>query len=84
MQPSWDDWGSSIWGGLSLFWFRGRTFVCTLDDVWTIYVLCEVAIVSRLFIPFLFSTWDCVKVTPLATKPPCGYASKLRLDTWEI
>ena len=32
--------------------------VCILDDVWIIYVLCEVEIVSRLFIPFLFSTWD--------------------------
>ena len=58
MEPSWDDRGSSIWGGLSLFWLRSRTFDCTLDDVWIIYVLCEVAIVSQLFIPFLFSTWD--------------------------
>ena len=41
-----------------LLWFRSRTFDCTLDDVWIIYVLCEVAIVSRLFILFLFSTWD--------------------------
>ena len=38
--------------------------------------LCEVAIVSQLFIPSLFSTWDCVKITPLATNPPCDYASK--------
>ena len=57
-EPSWDDRGSSIWGGLSLFWFRSWTFDCTLDDVWIIYVLCEVAIVSWLFIPFLFSKWD--------------------------
>ena len=34
------------------------------------------AIVSQLFIPFLFITWGCVKMTLLATKPPCGYASK--------
>ena len=31
------------------------------------YVLCEVAIVSQLLIPFLFITWDCVKMTLLAT-----------------
>ena len=49
-----------------------------------IYVLCEVAIVSQLFIPFLFITWDCVKMTLLATIPQCGYASKSCLDTWEI
>ena len=49
-----------------------------------IYVLCEVAIVSQLFIPFSFITWDCVKITPLAIKSPCGYASKSCLDTWEI
>ena len=53
MEPSWDDRGSSIRGYLRLFWFRSRTFVCTLDDVWIIYVLCEVAIVSQLFIPFV-------------------------------
>ena len=49
-----------------------------------IYVLCEVAIVSQLFIPFLFITRDCVKMTLLATKPQCCYASKSCLDTWEI
>ena len=49
-----------------------------------IYVLCEVAIVSQLFIPLLFITWDCVKMTLLATKPQCGYASKSCFDTWEI
>ena len=46
--------------------------------------LCEVAIVSQLFIPFLFSIWDCVKITPLATNLPCDYASKSCPDTWEI
>ena len=40
---------------------------CTLNDVCLIYVLCEVAIISQLFIPFLFITWDCVKMTLLAT-----------------
>ena len=39
------------------------------------------AIVSQLFIPLLFSTWDCVKITPLATSLPCGYASKSCPDT---
>ena len=58
VEPSWDDRESSIWGCLSLFWFRSRTFDCTLDDVWIIYVLCEVAILRQLFIPFLFSTCD--------------------------
>ena len=48
----------SFWGSLLLFWFRSRTFYCILDDVWIIYVLCEVAIVSQLLIPFLFSSWD--------------------------
>ena len=77
---------SGIWqlGCLLLFWFRSRTYVCSLIDVWFIYVLCEVAFVSQLFIPFLFITWDCVKMTLLATKPQCGYASKSCLDTWEI
>ena len=68
----------------SFFWFRSRTYVCTLNDVCFIYVLCEVAIVSQLFIPVLFITWDCVKMTLLATKPQCGYASKSCFDTWEI
>ena len=67
MEPSWDDQGSSIWACLPLFWFRSRTYVCTLVDVCLINVLCEVAIVSQLFIPFLFITWDCVKMTRLAT-----------------
>ena len=84
VEPSWDDRGSSIWGCLLLFWFCSPTYVCTLIDVWFIYVLCEVAIVSQLFIPFLFITWDCVKMTLLATKPPCGYASKSCFDMWEI
>ena len=29
-EPSWDDRGSSIWGCLLFFWFRSRTYVCTL------------------------------------------------------
>ena len=52
VEPSWDDRGYSIWGCLPLFWFHSRTFDCIFDDVWTIYVLCEVATVSQLFIPF--------------------------------
>ena len=84
VEPSWDDRGSSNWGCLLLFWFRSRTYVCILNDVWFYYVLCEVAIVSQLFIPFLFITWDCVKMTLLATKPQCSYASKSCFDTWEI
>ena len=56
VEPSWDDRGSSIWGCLSLFGsVVGHD--CIVDDVCYIYVLCEVAIVSQLFIPFLFSTW---------------------------
>ena len=50
VEPSWDDRGSSIWGCLLFFWFRSRTYVCTLIDVWFYYVLCEVAIVSQLCI----------------------------------
>ena len=43
------------------------------DDI---YVLCEVAIVSQLFIPFLFTTWDCVKMTLLAgSSSPSGFFS---------
>ena len=83
-EPSWDDRGSSIWGCLLLFWFRSWTFDCTLNDVCLIYALCEVTTISQLFIPFLFITWDFVKMTLLATKPLCGYASKSCLDTWEI
>ena len=52
VEPSWDDRGSSIWGCLLLFWFRSRTYECTLIDVWFICVLCEVAIVSQLCISF--------------------------------
>ena len=37
-----------------------------------IYVLCEVAIVSQLFIPFLFITWDCVKMTLLVVPRHVG------------
>ena len=82
--PSWGDWGSSIWGFLLLFWFRSWTsIVFRMMYVWLCY-LCEVAIVSQLFIPFLFSIQDCVKITPLATSLPCGYASKSCPDTWEI
>ena len=47
-EPSWDDRGSSIWGYLLFFWFGTRTYVCTLINVWFIYVLGEVAIVSQL------------------------------------
>ena len=83
VEPSWDDQGSSIWGGLSLFWFRSRPWLYSGWCMFNLY-LCEVAIVSQLFIPFLFSTWDCVNITPLATCLPCGYPSKSCPDTWEI
>ena len=64
VEPSWDDRGSSIWGCLLLFWFRSRTYVCTLIDVWFIFVLCEVVSVRKLCIsPFiLYITWDVVKI----------------------
>ena len=58
-------------------WLYSRWCMFNLLFVWS-------GIVSQLFIPFLFSTWDCVKITPLATKPPCGYASNSCLNTWEI
>ena len=72
-------------GYLLFFWLCPQSdYVCTLNDVCLIYVLCEVATVCQPFIPFLFITWDCVKMTLLATKPQCGYASKSCFDTWEI
>ena len=74
--------------GLSSFLLASSVvglYVCTLNDVWFIICsLCEVAIVSQLFIPFLFITWDCVKRTLLVTKPQCCYASQSCFDTWEI
>ena len=80
--PSWDDRGSSIWGYLLSFGFDRSRSMCGFWMMYElIYVLCEVAIVGQLFIPFLFSTSDCVKITLLATKPLCGYASKSCLDT---
>ena len=85
VEPSWDDRGSSIWGYLISFGFDRSRSMCGFWMMYEfIYVLCEVAIVSQLFIPFLFITWDCVKMTLLATKPQCGYASMSCLDTWEI
>ena len=85
VEPSWDDRGSSSWVIFFSFGFvRSRT-MCVLWMMYDLFkYLCEVAIVSQLFIPFLFITWDCVKMTLLATKPQCGYASKSCFDTWEI
>ena len=58
--------------------------MCVLSMMYDLYkYLRGVAIVSQL-IPFLFITWDCVKMTLLAKQPQCCYASKSCLDTWEI
>ena len=34
VEPSWEDWGSSIWGCLLLFWVRSRTLIV----LWMMYV----------------------------------------------
>ena len=84
MEPSWDDQGSGSWVVFFYFGSVVGPMCVSMNDVCFIYVLSEVAIVSQLFIPFLFITWDCVKMILLATKPLCGYASKSCLDTWEV
>ena len=76
--------GDLAFGVVFLYLVPYSDLDCILDDICLTCYLCEVAIVSQLFIPFLFSTWDCVKITPLATNLPCGYASRMCPDTWEI
>ena len=87
VEPSWDDRGSSIWGCLIFIWILTVVglYVCILDDVWiNLCIVWSGDCKPTLVIPFLFITWDCVKMTLLATTPQCGYASKSCLDTWEI
>ena len=44
-------------GRSGIFCIRGSLLLFCFCSSY-IYVLCEVAIVSQFFIPFLFSTWD--------------------------
>ena len=89
VEPSWDDRGSSIWGYLIFIWILTVVGLCVYFG-WCmiyIYVLCEVAIVSQLFIPFLFITWDvsrlpllrqaCHAAMPLSRAPTRGRYSRI-------
>ena len=84
VEPSRGDRGSFAFGVVFLLF--GSIVGPWLYYGWCMLYLCIVwsGDCKPTLYPFLIQYMGCVKITPLATYLPCGYASKSCSDTWEI